>query len=252
MDENRVDGAHGGLSRAGEWDVDAAAIMEGVRDEAEPPAPGAAEEDTAEGFTLRHLGEERSVGREEAVALAQKGLDYDRVRAKLESARRELAGLRGQLAAASGGRPPEDFLAELSAKAMAEKEGIGFDEALSRVKSALPAPAGADGTETRARREAREFFAAHPDAAARLVSDRGAIPDAVWRRVRSGESLSAAWEAEDALSGARAGAARVRELERELAETRQARLNAERSTGSMGGAGGDVERDLAAQGWNAV
>ena len=42
MDENRGDGAHGGLSRAGEWDVDAAAIMEGVRDEAEPPAPGAA------------------------------------------------------------------------------------------------------------------------------------------------------------------------------------------------------------------
>jgi hypothetical protein len=56
----------------------------------EPPYPSA-ETETADGFvsardlfTLKHLGKERQVPREEVVALAQKGLDYDHVRQKAE------------------------------------------------------------------------------------------------------------------------------------------------------------------------
>ena len=49
------------------------------------------------------------------------------------------------------------------------------------------------------------------------MSDRGAIPDEVWRRVRAGESLSAAWEGVKLREGAKAQSERVRTLERELA-----------------------------------
>ena len=38
-------------------------------------------------FTLKHLDERRTVNREEVIALAQKGLDYDRIRAKYDALR---------------------------------------------------------------------------------------------------------------------------------------------------------------------
>lgn len=86
MEENMVQSP---AAEAGEWQVDVAEMMQGVTDEAEPaanPAP--------ESFTLRHLGETKNVGREEVIALAQKGMDYDRIRSKLGDASRELEALR--------------------------------------------------------------------------------------------------------------------------------------------------------------
>ena len=86
MEENMVQSP---AAEAGEWQVDVAEMMQGVTDEAEPaanPAP--------ESFTLRHLGETKNVGREEVTALAQKGMDYDRIRSKLGDASRELEALR--------------------------------------------------------------------------------------------------------------------------------------------------------------
>lgn len=244
-------------ARAGEWNVDVAEIMDGVRDEAEAPgeAVTAAGEDNegGESYTLKHLDEVRTVSRDKVIELAQKGLDYDRVRAKLESARDRLADFESWMSEVSGGKPPEEFRDELSARSLAEREGIEFDAALERVRSGRSARTGAGGSDgSRAKREVREFFAAHPDAAAKLVSDRGAIPDEVWRRVRAGESLSAAWEGVKLREGAKAQSERVRTLERELAETRQAKRNRVRSTGSTAGDGGEVERDLAALGWNEV
>ena len=90
MEENSVS-----LTAGGEWEIDAAEIMQGVVDEAEPglaqkPEP----EREPESYTLRHLGEERSVGRDELIALAQKGLDYDRIRGKLGDASRQIESLR--------------------------------------------------------------------------------------------------------------------------------------------------------------
>ena len=106
--------------------------------------------------------------------------------------------------------------------------------------------------ESRARREAREFFEAHPEAASAMLRDRQVIPDEVWQRVRAGESLNAAWEGVELRRRAQESGERVKSLERELAETRQERSNAARSTGSVVSAGGDVERDMAAIGWNEV
>lgn len=48
------------------------------------PTPGAPEDQPAPGedFTLKHLGETHRVSREEVITLAQKGMDYDRIRQK--------------------------------------------------------------------------------------------------------------------------------------------------------------------------
>ena len=87
-----------------EWDVDAAEIMEGVRDEDEAAPEGGTVQPDAGGFRLKHLDAEYTVDRDKVVELAQKGLDYDRVRSKLESAREELAGLKAEAERAGGPR----------------------------------------------------------------------------------------------------------------------------------------------------
>ena len=77
-----------------DWKVDAGEIMDGaVETEAAPAEIEARPGEGAEGesFTLKHLDEVVSVDRGRVVELAQKGLDYDRVRSKLDSARDELA-----------------------------------------------------------------------------------------------------------------------------------------------------------------
>ena len=91
MEENMVQSP---AAEAGEWQVDVAEMMQGVTDEAEPAANPAPEPPAPESFTLRHLGETKNVGREEVIALAQKGMDYDRIRSKLGDASRELEALR--------------------------------------------------------------------------------------------------------------------------------------------------------------
>lgn len=91
MEENTVQTA----PESGEWEVDVAEMMRGVTDDAEPAmSPRAEKGAEAESFTLRHLGETKSVGRDEVIALAQKGMDYDRIRGKLGDASRELEALR--------------------------------------------------------------------------------------------------------------------------------------------------------------
>ena len=72
------------LTAGGEWEIDAAEIMQGVVDEAEPglaqkPEP----EREPESYTLRHLGEERSVGRDDLIALGPKGQGYQPIPGKL-------------------------------------------------------------------------------------------------------------------------------------------------------------------------
>lgn len=63
----------------------------------------AAAEDTApeaeaetDRFTLKHLDEVRTVSRDEVIALAQKGLDYDRIRAKYDALRADQPESAGQ------------------------------------------------------------------------------------------------------------------------------------------------------------
>ena len=129
MEENMVQSP---AAEAGEWQVDVAEMMQGVTDEAEPAANPAPEPPAPESFTLRHLGETKNVGREEVIALAQKGMDYDRIRSKLGDASRELEALRS--GESYDPDPAERRHCESFVKAFPEAA-----EQLRRDKGAIPA-----------------------------------------------------------------------------------------------------------------
>ena len=68
-------------------------------------------------FTLKHLDEVKEVDRDEVITLAQKGLDYDRIRAERDSLKAEKSSLKAH----------EDFLAELAELAGTSVEDLMVD-----------------------------------------------------------------------------------------------------------------------------
>ncbi len=210
MEEINVQAPAAEPADSGEWQVDVAEMMQGVTDEAEPGIDTKPEKPAeAESFTLRHLGETKNVGREELIALAQKGLDYDRIRGKLGDASLRLESLR------SGGT-------------------------------------GEFSPEERRRRECESFVKAFPEAAARLRTDREAIPAEVWDEVRRGVSLSDAYAAHLSRREAAEKDAELSRLRAELERERRERENARRSAGSAVSAGGDPPYDPISAGWNSI
>lgn len=73
-------------------------------------------------FTLKHLGETKDYSRDEIIPLAQKGLDYDRIRTERDSLKAEKASLQEH----------EDFLKEL-----AELAGSTIDDLMVDTKARL-------------------------------------------------------------------------------------------------------------------
>ena len=110
--------------------------------EAEPavsePAPEK-EKEADHSFTLKYMGEERNVSRDEAVALAQKGMDYDRIKGKLDEAN-QLVKANAEMVefvkylAKEMGAEPEVFMLEVKAGNLAKKENISLDEAKRKLE----------------------------------------------------------------------------------------------------------------------
>lgn len=161
-------------------------------------------------FLLRHLDTERTVTEEEIVPLAQKGLDYDRVRQKYDEAKPLLQKLRG--AAKAAGMSEEEYLAPREA-------------------------------EDKKERELREFRALFPEAAA----DPAAIDPEVWEAVRGGRSLAVAFACH-ALAAARAEneklAAKLAQMEKGLDNARRS-TGSLASAGEE-----SARRDAFTAGWN--
>ena len=210
MEEITVQPGTAEAAEAGEWEINVAEMMQGVVDEAEPAMSAKPEKPAeAESFTLRHLGETKNVGREEVIALAQKGMDYDRIRSKLGDASREIESLR------SGGT-------------------------------------GEISPEERRRRDCESFVKSFPEAAARLRTDREAIPAEVWDEVRRGVSLTDAYAAHLSRREAAERDAELSRLRSELERERRERENARRSAGSAVSVGGDPPYDPISAGWNSI
>ena len=210
MEEITVQPGTAEATEAGEWEINVAEMMQGVVDEAEPAMNVKPEKPAgAESFTLRHLGETKNVGREEVIALAQKGMDYDRIRSKLGDASREIESLR------SGGT-------------------------------------GEISPEERRRRDCESFVKSFPEAAARLRTDREAIPAEVWDEVRRGVSLTDAYAAHLSRREAAERDAELSRLRSELERERRERENARRSAGSAVSVGGDPPYDPISAGWNSI
>lgn len=90
---------------------------------AEDTAPE--EEAETDLFTLKHLDEVRTVSRDEVIALAQKGLDYDRIRAKYDA-------LRADQPESAGQKPP---VQEPAAEAGRQRSFLRFSLEFPQVKA---------------------------------------------------------------------------------------------------------------------
>lgn len=152
-------------------------------------------------FTLKHFEDVRTVGRDEVIALAQKGMDYDRVKSKLDEKDSKEAKAYSFLEelAKENGSSVEDFMDGARATVLAKREGIEYDAALQKVKlqnrekaieeqehklktTAANEQAEAERKE-RIRQDAQAFQKAYPGIA---FSD---VPREVWEKVEGGMSL---------------------------------------------------------------
>lgn len=200
-------------------------------------------------FELKHLDDTRTVSRDEVVVLAQKGLDYDRIRTKLDEAttagaeNAELVTSITELAKDSG-MSLADFIDTSAATLLAKKEGLDPAEALSRIRLARKerelsaretklaetekhaSQVEKKQAEEEARRQAdvQEFIEAYKD----NPVDFKTIPQSVWADVRKGATLTAAYmKYENQQLKAQLAAA-----EAEVKAKEQSSKNASRSTGS--------------------
>lgn len=210
-------------------------------------------------WELRHMGEVRQANEAEMVALAQKGLDYDRIRNQYDEFRPVMDML--STFANRQGMNTKDYIANLRAQAK-QAEGLSEADARRSVeledREAVVAAAEAERqakqdamaqaqraeAEAASRRQAdiQEFQQTFPEAA----KDPNSIPPQVWAEVRGGSSLVAAY-ARYAVQQARQDAATAK---RETASVQQNQKNADRSTGSMKSAGDGLKsKDPFLEGW---
>lgn len=199
-------------------------------------------------WTLRHLGEEKAVNEQEMTALAQKGLDYDRVREKYDAAK-PVMEMFTQMAKQSG-MTVEEYVSFVRTEAK-KSAGMNDDEAKRAVDledresavlakeaeeaekqtAAQQAAQAESSAEERRNADIAEFQKTFPDAA----KDVGSIPQEVWDAVKQGQRLAVAyalWREKQAL-------AETERVKQESAAKEQNAKNAGRSTGSMKTAGAE-------------
>lgn len=210
-------------------------------------------------WTLRHMDETKNVGEAEMVTLAQKGMDYDRIRAKYDESKPAMEIL--SIFAKQKGVSVADYVSFLRTEA---KKADGLSEAEARRsieledreaavtareaeqaaerQAAEQANAAANAAAQRRKADIDEFAREYPD----VARNPDAIPKEVWDAVAAGSSLTVAY-AKYTAKRAREEAERTRSA----AQAAQQNIkNAARSTGSMQSAGQNAGgRDPFLEGW---
>lgn len=229
-------------------------------EESTPVAESTPEEPTpTETIPLTHLGVTKNYTRDEANTLAQKGLDYDRVRGKYD----ELKAYKEQYASAINVLSEIATSQDITVDALIDKFKIsqimaatGADEnsakrqvELDKRESALKAQEAENAAKEQEKRNAKaaedkvaekrkadivEFTADYPDV------DPKSIPDEVWALVSKGKSLSAAYTF-----------VRSKQLELELAAEKKNKENNAATTGSRATSGKDNTFDEIEAMWYA-
>ena len=194
-------------------------------------------QDTDQYLELKHLDEVRRVTKKEAQVLAQKGMDYDRIRGKVDKLQKYedfLNEIKGDFASL------EDLMDDTRARLKADKDGISYEEALSKVKEA-PAKTKQNREEIleQIRQESiQEFAQNHPEIKAED------IPKEVWEDVFKTNNLEASYAKYEA-----------KKLKEEKAVLEKNARNRSRSTGSMKSSGNsgleksEFERVLDSDDW---
>lgn len=145
----------------------------------EESQPEAVEKEEADhSFTLKYMGEEKQFSREETIALAQKGMDYERIRGKLSEAN-EMVEFVNSISKEMN-LTPQQFMTEALAGQIAKRENISLEEAKRRIEldrrekaisakeAAAQEAANKENQEANQRRERikaelAEFARAYPD-----------------------------------------------------------------------------------------
>lgn len=206
------------------------------------------EEAADQRFTLKHLDEVREVSREEVIALAQKGMDYDRKTQKLSDTIAEYEAFLDEIAAPAGLNRTQ-LMDSIRARALVASEAeagrtISETEALLRVQQSRAdkkriaeetAQAETQRKQAEAERQQNEmlqrFVDTYPDVKA------ADIPAEVWAETRMSGDLVSVWAKYENAQLKRAKA----ELERRISTMENNAKNAQRSTGSQKSAGNATE-----------
>ena len=258
-------------------DLDFSAVdeeTETLEDDATPETESADQQETAEGesgaeeteekekpeetdqFTLKHLDEVKTVSRDEVITLAQKGMDYDRLKAKSEEryaaleAEKNLSESRvsifNEIAKQGGFKDVDELIENIQAERVAERDGIDRVAALKQVRLERKERellekeqqlTTARESRSKVDEDAKAFVEKHPNI------DFKSIPKEVWDKVNGGESLLTAY---DDFMTEKAQKELAAENERLKAELEAAKKNADnkaRSTGSATSAGKDRVSD---------
>lgn len=227
---------------------------EGEGDTDETEKEKAAEE--TDQFTLKHLDEVKTVSKEEVVTLAQKGMDYDRLKQKseerymaLESEKKLMesrVAIFDEIAKRGGFSNVDELIENIQAEQLAQRTGVDTETALQQVRLERREKALAEKEkrltgETTSRNkvdeDARAFVEKHPNV------DFGAIPKEVWDKVNAGESLLSAYDGFTADKERKELAAENERLKAELEAAKKNADNKSRSTGSATSAGKDSVSD---------
>ena len=204
--------------------------------------PGEEHKEEDQLFELKCLGETRKVNLEEIKALAQKGMDYDRVRTRYdelklgaEEAKRnnQFAAFVQDLAKASG-ITAEELIDQTRAKMLVSSEKaagrtISEADALAQVKQEREskAPDQAALKDAKQREAVQRFMELYPG----LESDK--IPAEVWAEADRVGDLTGPYQKHMIEQKDK----QIAELQREIEGLKQDKANEERRTGSRKGAG---------------
>lgn len=227
---------------------------EEVQNEAGEETP--AEPAPEESFTLRYMKEDKQYSRDETIELAQKGLDYDRIRTERDSMRTELPELRElkgflEEMAADSKITVEQLMEDVRTKRLIDREreaGRSISdtaareqiqrEQAARVKERQPAeeaPVEKPQEPDRAALDIAAFCKAYPDVKA------NEIPQAVWDDVRSGSDLISAYTKYE-----------NKQLRSQIETMKQNEKNKNRSTGSRQSSGGNTRKSPFDVAWDAA
>lgn len=227
------------------------------------PAEGKQQPDS---FTLKVNKEERTVSREEMIALAQKGADYDRVKAAADKSKSDNEALNRQISemkplydtlcevAKGQNTSVENLLENFQIQILCQKENLSEGEArerLARVKAEREleklktAPAAKSPEQVRKERADQEIAQFQKDFPDVPLSE---VPvDELMADVQSGKSLTIAYQG----YLMRQKDAEIQRLNTELAAAEQNRRNRQASPGSAGDSGSRKTKSATDDFWAA-
>lgn len=211
--------------------------------------------DTDQYLELKHLDEVRKVSKDEAKVLAQKGMDYDRIRGKLgeaEEANTRLKKYEDFLNEIKGDFATlDDLMTDTRAKIMSDKDGISYEDAVTKVKAAhqqseqKPQQETGESAIQQIRKASYQQFAqAYPNV---LPKD---IPQEVWQDMELTNNLVASYERYNEKKQFESTKTELANLKAEIEALKQNKINEEKAVGSLKTAGSTKTVDKYLEGWD--